>query len=67
MARKLVVALVILAVFAGGAAFLLRKQLRATPPAPRELARVADPMSQRTLPAGGDVVGYTGRYGSHTT
>jgi len=65
MARKLVIALVVLAIFAGGAAFVLRKQLRATPPAPPEVARVADPTSQRALPAGGDVVGYTGRYGSH--
>ena len=65
MARKLVIALVVLAALAGGAAFVLRKQLVATPPAPPELARVADPTSQRTLPGGGDVVGYTGRYGSH--
>ena len=65
MARKLVIALVVLAMLAGVAALVLRKLLVATPPAPPELARVADPTSQRTLPAGGDVVGYTGRYGSH--
>jgi len=65
MTRKLVITLAVLAVLAGGAAFVLRKQLLATPPAPPELARVADPTSLRTLPAGGDVVGYTGRYGSH--
>ena len=65
MARKLVIALVVLAVLGGGAVFVLRKLLVATPPAPPEVARVADPTSQRTLPGGGEVVGYTGRYGSH--
>ncbi len=65
MARKLVIALVVLAVLGGGAVFALRKLLRATPSAPPEVARVADPTSQRTLSDGGAVVGYTGRYGSH--
>jgi len=65
MARKLLIALVILAALAGGAHFYVRAQLRAASPAPPELARVADPISQRRLPSGGEVVGYTGRYGSH--
>ena len=65
MARKLLIALVILAALAGGAVFFLRTQLRAASPAPPELARVADPTSQRRLPSGGEVVGYAGRYGSH--
>ena len=65
MARKLVITLVVLAVLGGGAVFAVRKLLRATPSAPPEVARVADPASQRTLSDGGAVVGYTGRYGSH--
>ncbi len=65
MARRLLIALVVLAALAGGALFLLRSQLRAASPAPPELARVADPTSQRRLPQGGDVVGFAGRYGSH--
>ena len=47
MARKLLIALVILAALAGGAFFFLRAQLSADSPAPPELARVADPTSQR--------------------
>jgi para-nitrobenzyl esterase len=65
MARKLLIALLILAVLAGGAAYFLRAQQRAASPAPAELARVADPASLRTLRSGGEVVGYAGRYGSH--
>jgi para-nitrobenzyl esterase len=64
MARKLLIALVILAALAGGAFFFARAQLSADSPAPPELARVADPTSQRRL-LSGEVVGYTGRYGSH--
>jgi para-nitrobenzyl esterase len=65
MVRKLGIALVLLAVLAACLAFFLRNQLFAKPPAPPELARLADPDSQRALPGGGEVVGYTGRYGSH--
>jgi para-nitrobenzyl esterase len=65
MLRKLVIALVLLALFAGGGFLYLRQQLTAAPPAPPELARVADPISLRSLPGGGEVVGYAGRYGSH--
>ena len=64
MARKLLIALVILAALAGGAFFFVRAQLSADSPAPPELARVVDPTSQRRLLSGGEVVGYTGRYGS---
>jgi para-nitrobenzyl esterase len=65
MLRKLILALVLLALLAGGAILYLRRQLSAASPAPPELARVADPTSQRSLPGAGEVVGYTGRYGSH--
>ena len=65
MARKLWIALALLAALAGCVAFFLRNQLFATAPAPPELPRVVDPTSQRSLPGGGEVVGYTGRYGSH--
>ena len=65
MLRKLILALVLLALLAGGAILYLRRQLSAVSPAPPELARVADPSSQRSLPGAGEVVGYTGRYGSH--
>jgi para-nitrobenzyl esterase len=65
MLRKLVIALVLLALLTACVVFFLRNQLFAAPAAPPELARVADPTSQRALPGGGEVVGYTGRYGSH--
>ena len=65
MTRKLVIALAVLAALGGGAAFGLRKLLLAEPPAPPEVERVADATSRRALPGGGELVGYTGRYGSH--
>jgi len=65
MARKLVIAVLVLGVL-GGAAFLgLRKSFLAAAPAPPEVERVADATSQRALPGGGELIGYTGRYGSH--
>ena len=57
--------LVALLALAGAGVWWAKRNLVATPAAPPELARVADPSSLRTLPGGGDVVGYTGRYGSH--
>jgi hypothetical protein len=65
MLRKLGVTLVALFVLAGVGVWWAKRNLVATPAAPPELARVADPSSMRTLPGGGDVVGYLGRYGSH--
>ncbi len=65
MLRKLGIALLVLVALAGAAVWWAKKNLVATSAAPAELARVADPSSARTLPGGGDLVGYTGRYGSH--
>jgi len=65
MLRKFGVALFVLLALAGAGVWWASKKLVATPAAPAELARVADPGSARTLPGGGDVVGYLGRYGSH--
>ena len=65
MLRKLGIALLVLVVLAGAGLFWARRNLASAPAAPPELARVADPGSLRSLPGGGDVVGYTGRYGSH--
>jgi para-nitrobenzyl esterase len=65
MIRKLAIALLVLVALAGAGVWWVKQNLVATPPAPAELARIADPSSVRTLPSGGDVVGYAGRYGSH--
>ena len=65
MLRKLAIVLLVLGTLAGGGVWWAKQNLVATPPAPAELARVADPSSARTLPSGGNVVGYAGRYGSH--
>jgi para-nitrobenzyl esterase len=65
MARKLAIALLVLVSLAGAGVWWARQNLVATPPAPAELARIADPSSVRTLPGGGELVGYAGRYGSH--
>jgi para-nitrobenzyl esterase len=64
--RKLLVALVVVVVaLLAGVAIFARNLISAKPPVPAEPPRTADLVSQRTLPGGGDVVGYTGRYGSH--
>lgn len=65
MLRKLGIALIALVVLAGAAVYWASRNLVSAPAAPAELAQVADATSLRSLPGGGDVVGYTGRYGSH--
>ena len=65
MLRHLAIALLALAALAAAGVWWAKRNLVATPAAPAELARVADPSSLRTLPGGGDLVGYAGRYGSH--
>jgi para-nitrobenzyl esterase len=62
--RKLVVALLVLAVLGFVGLRCARRNLVATAPVPPE-TRVADLATLRALPGGGAVLGFVGRYGSH--
>jgi para-nitrobenzyl esterase len=63
-ARRVGLALVVLALLVGGAWLGLRR-LAPHPQFPPRAEPVADPASRRTLADGGEVVGFVGRYGSH--
>lgn len=65
MARKIVGVVVALVLLAGVPAYLAIRSFTGPGEAPPEPPRVVDAASVRVLPGGGEVVGFTGRYGSH--
>lgn len=64
MIRRLAIAVVILVAVGAVGVWWLGKSMVATAPVPHE-NRVADLATTRTLPGGGSVLGFVGRYGSH--
>ncbi|MCU0668562.1 MAG: carboxylesterase family protein [Myxococcota bacterium] len=65
MARKIVGIVLVLLLLAGLPAYWAIRSFTGPGEAPPEPPRVADATSVRALPGGGEVVGFTGRYGSH--
>jgi para-nitrobenzyl esterase len=63
--RKILVVLVAIAVLAGVGLWVARRSLVAATAAPPDVPHTAAADAVRTLPGGGEVQGFVGRYGSH--